>query len=70
MEKLWPESVAVHDFDGFEPDDSALIDEVVSMGRCMGFQLDSEDVHELLKSLKIELNTDCCNTCKRSMKPG
>ena len=30
---LWPESVAERDFEGFESDDSALIDEVVSMGK-------------------------------------
>ena len=32
MRKLWPDSVAEQNFGGFEPDDSAIIDEVMSMG--------------------------------------
>ena len=33
--KLWPDSVAERDFEGFEHDDSALIDEVVLMEKSM-----------------------------------
>ena len=39
-------------------DDSTLIDEVVSMGRCIGLKVESEDIHELLKLNKIELNME------------
>ena len=43
----WLDSVAERDF---EPDNSALIDEVVSMGKSMGLKVESEDDHELLKN--------------------
>ena len=52
--KLWPHSVEERDFEGFESDDSAFIDEVVCMGKSMGLKVESEDVHELLKIHKIE----------------
>ena len=39
---------------GFESDYSALIDEVVSMEKSMELEMESEDVDELLESLKIE----------------
>ena len=58
MENIWPESVAERDLEGFDPDDSALIDEVVSMGKIMGLEVESEGVHELFKSHNIELNTE------------
>ena len=32
-EKRWPDSAAEHDLEGFVSDDSAHIDEVVSMGK-------------------------------------
>ena len=53
-----PDSLAEWDFEGFELDDSVLIDEVVSMDESMGLKVASEDVLELLKSHKIELNTE------------
>ena len=56
--KLWPDYVAERDIDGFEPYDSGHIDEVVSMRKSMGLKVENEDVDELLKSLKIELNTE------------
>ena len=55
---LWPDSVAERDFEGIESDDSAHIDEVVSMEKGMGFKVESEGFHELLRSHKIELNTE------------
>ena len=58
MEIFWPDSVAERDFEGIESDDNALIDDVVSMVECMGLKVESEDVHELLKSYKIELVTE------------
>ena len=55
---LWPDCVAERDFEGYDHEDSALNDEVVSMGKSMGLEVESEDVHELLKSHEIELNTE------------
>ena len=54
LKQLCPDSEAERDFEVFEPDDSALIDEVVSIGKRMGLKVESGDVHELLKSHKIE----------------
>ena len=42
--KLWPDSVAEQDFDGFKSDDSSLIDEVVSTGKSMGLKVEREAV--------------------------
>ena len=55
---LWPDTVAERDLEGFDPDDRALIDEVVFMGKSMGLEVESEDVYELFKSHEIELNTE------------
>ena len=44
MKNLWPDTVAERDIEWIEPDNSALIDEVVSMGRSMGLEEESEDV--------------------------
>ena len=57
-EQRWPDSVTERDIEGFEPDESALIDKVVSMGKIMGLVEESEDVYELLKSKESELNTE------------
>ena len=51
--ELWPDSVAELDIERFVPEDSALIDGVVSMRKSMGLEVESEDVHELLKSHEI-----------------
>ena len=56
--KLWPDSVAERAFDWSEPDDSALINEVVSMGINMGLEVECEHVHELLKNQEMERNTE------------
>ena len=53
--KPWPDSVAEGVLEGFESDDCALNDEVVFMGKVIGLDVESEDVHELLKSHEIEL---------------
>ena len=45
--KPWPDSVAERDFEGFESDDSSLIEEVVSIGKSLGLKVESDDVHEL-----------------------
>ena len=53
-----PDEIAERNFERLESDDSALIDEVVSMGKSMGLEVKSEDVHELLKIHEIECNTE------------
>ena len=45
MTVLWPDSVAERDCEGFEPDDSAFVDKIVSVGKRMGLDVESEDVH-------------------------
>ena len=56
--KHWPISVAEPVFEGFDPDDSALIDEDVTVGKSMGLDVESEGVHELLNSHGMELNME------------
>ena len=58
MEKRWQDSVAERDFEGYEPEDSVLIDEVMSMGKSMGLEVECVDIHELLKSHVVVLNTE------------
>ena len=41
MENLWPDNVAERDFEGFKSDYSALVDEVVSMGKRKGLEVES-----------------------------
>ena len=54
---LWPEYVAERDFEGLEPDVCALMDEDVSVAKIMEFEVESVDVHELLKNRENELST-------------
>lgn len=56
--KLWPECVAGRDFEGFDNDDSAVIDDIVSLGKNMGLEVNNEDVEELLEDHKDELSTE------------
>ena len=65
---LWPDWVAERDFEGFEPDDRALIYEVMSMGKHIGLEVENEVVHELLKKHENELNTEDCNDCLKGNK--
>ena len=69
LKNLCPDSVPERCFDGFESDDSALIDEVVSVGKSMGPEVESEDVHELLKCHEIELCTQSSNPSPISPSP-
>ena len=41
------------DFEGFDPDDSALFDDVVSMWKSIGHEVKCKDVLEHLKSHEI-----------------
>jgi len=56
--KWWPECVAGRDFEGFDNEDSAVIDDIVSLGKTMGFEVNNEDAEELLEDHKDELTTE------------
>jgi len=56
--KLWPECVAGRDFEGFDNEDSAVIDDIVSLGKNMGLEVNNEDVEELLEDHKDELSME------------
>ena len=42
----------------FDNEDSAVIDDIVSLGKNMGLEVNSEDVEELLEDHKDELSTE------------
>ena len=59
--KLWPECVPDRDLDGFEADsgsarhsqkivdESTIIDDIVTMGKSTGLEVDAENIEELLE---------------------
>jgi len=57
---LWPECVAGRDFEfeGFDNEDSAVIDDIVSLGKNIGLEVNNEDVEEILEDHKDELSTE------------
>jgi len=56
--KLWPKYVAGRDFEGFDNEDSAVIYDIVSLGKNIGLEVNNEDVEELLEDHKDELSTE------------
>jgi len=50
--KLWPECVAGRDFEGFDNEDSAVIDDILSRGKNIGLEVNNEDVEEILEDHK------------------
>ena len=56
--KLWPDVVAEMDFEGFEPK-TEVLDEIVSLRKSMGLEVDEGDVNELVEEHKEELSTEC-----------
>ena len=52
--KLWPDVVLERDFEGFEP----VQEEIVSLGRSMGLEVDNADVDELIEEHTEELTTE------------
>ena len=50
--KLWPDSVAERDIEGSEPDDSVLIDEVVSMAKSIGLEVEVKTFIDFYKATK------------------
>nr|XP_061785480.1 tigger transposable element-derived protein 1-like [Nerophis lumbriciformis]XP_061785481.1 tigger transposable element-derived protein 1-like [Nerophis lumbriciformis] len=59
--KLWPASVVPRFFEGFELDpvlENNVVDEIVSLGKFMGLEVDSDDVEELVEEHTLVLSTD------------
>uniref|UniRef100_A0A3Q2YW47 HTH CENPB-type domain-containing protein n=1 Tax=Hippocampus comes TaxID=109280 RepID=A0A3Q2YW47_HIPCM len=56
--KLWPACILERDFEGFDPLDSVVVNDIVSVGQNMGFQVDADDVEELVAGHNEVLNTD------------
>lgn len=59
-ENLWPICVTAKDFEGFEPSvqESAVVEDIVSLGRAIGIEVDSDDVEELVQAHSEDLTTD------------
>lgn len=55
--KLWPEAVAERTFEGFELEVS-VEEEIVSLGKSMGLEVDERDVNELVEEHSQELTTE------------
>lgn len=57
---LWPTCVTAKDFEGFEPSvqESAVVEDIVSLGRAIGIEVDSDDVEELVQAHSEDLTTD------------
>jgi len=55
---LWPECVAGRDFEGFDNEDSAVINDIVSLGKNMGLEINNEDMEALLDDHKDALNME------------
>ncbi|XP_015435170.1 PREDICTED: tigger transposable element-derived protein 1-like [Dufourea novaeangliae] len=55
--KLWPEAVAERAFEGLEPEVS-VVEEIVSLGKSMGLEVDERDVNGLVEEQSQELTTE------------
>ncbi|XP_064116538.1 tigger transposable element-derived protein 1-like [Macrobrachium nipponense] len=58
--KLWPENVAERDFEGFEieEEEEPVEEEIVSIGKTIGLEVDERDIEELVEQHSKELTTD------------
>ncbi|XP_070268928.1 tigger transposable element-derived protein 1 isoform X2 [Myotis yumanensis] len=54
--KLWPEVVSETDFERLEPE-AAVVEEIVSLGKSMGLDMDEGDINELIEERSEELTT-------------
>ncbi|XP_050689905.1 tigger transposable element-derived protein 1-like [Eriocheir sinensis] len=54
------EKFVAKDFEGFEPSvqESAVVEDIVSLGRAIGIEVDSDDVEELVQAHSEDLTTD------------
>lgn len=55
---LWSDCVTDRDFDRFEIADSEVLEDILSMGKSMGLDLDRLDVQELIDNHREELTID------------
>ncbi|XP_051783372.1 tigger transposable element-derived protein 1-like isoform X1 [Erpetoichthys calabaricus] len=55
--KLWPEVVSETDFERLEPE-AAVVEEIVSLGKSMGLDMDEGDINELIEEHSEELTTE------------
>uniref|UniRef100_A0A8C5PXM0 HTH CENPB-type domain-containing protein n=1 Tax=Leptobrachium leishanense TaxID=445787 RepID=A0A8C5PXM0_9ANUR len=57
--KLWPDCVIGHDFEGFAQDwEPPVVDDIVSLGKIMGLEVNEDDIQELVEEHGQELTTD------------
>ncbi|KAK1332815.1 LOW QUALITY PROTEIN: hypothetical protein QTO34_006346 [Cnephaeus nilssonii] len=56
--KLWPEFVALRDFEGFEDEPVSVVEAIVSLSKSMGLEVDDDDGKEMLEDLTTELTTE------------
>jgi hypothetical protein len=56
--KFWPDCVAGRDFEGFDNENFAVVDDTVSLGKNMGLEINNEYVEELLEDHKNELSSE------------
>ncbi|XP_061625057.1 tigger transposable element-derived protein 1-like [Phyllopteryx taeniolatus] len=47
--KLWPTCVPERDFEGLDNEEAAVVDDIVSIGKSMGLEVDRQDVEELVE---------------------
>jgi len=66
--KMWPECVAGRDFEGFDNEDSAVIDDIVSLGKNTGLEVNNEEVEELLETTKMNSARKNWNNYRSSYK--
>uniref|UniRef100_A0A8C8VHY4 HTH CENPB-type domain-containing protein n=1 Tax=Pelusios castaneus TaxID=367368 RepID=A0A8C8VHY4_9SAUR len=55
--KLWPEVVSETDFERLEPE-AAVVEEIVSLGKSVGLDMDEGDINELIEEHSEELTTE------------
>ncbi|XP_064111492.1 tigger transposable element-derived protein 1-like [Macrobrachium nipponense] len=56
--QLWPDSVPERDFEGFEPIQEAVDDEIVSLGKSIGLEVGKDDINDLLDEHSEQLTTE------------
>lgn len=56
--KLWLNCIASRNFESFDTEDFAFVDDIVSLDKNMSLEVNNEDVRELVEDLKNELSTE------------
>nr|KAF6463386.1 tigger transposable element derived 1 [Molossus molossus] len=55
--KLWPECPAERDSQDFEDEPMSVVEDIVTLGKAMGLEVDGEDVEDLVEDHSTELTT-------------